>query len=175
MERRVFLKRAFLGMGAFALGGGVVSFLQFMRPKIGDQFGGKVHPGSVSQFRVGTFTHLLNYQTSVTNLDPSDDATLSNSAAGASGLLACRDRCPHLGSLVTWEPDHDFGGAKGWLYCKAHSSTYTKAGVRVFGPAPRGLDTMPISFEYGDQVVIDTGNLKPGGSDNPKRAVPPPA
>lgn len=97
---------------------------------------------------------------------------------GGPGLLALWWKCPHLGCTVPWKegfvwPDPTTGADKlGWFRCPCHGSTYTDAGVRVFGPAPRSMDTMAISFD-GDRVIVDTGSRVKGAPDNPSRAVRP--
>ena len=50
------------------------------------------------------------------------------------------------------------------------SFSYTDAGVRVFGPAPRSLDTMDLTIENG-RITVDTGAVTPGSEDNANRAV----
>ena len=60
------------------------------------------------------------------------------------GMLAMFQKCPHLGCTVPWLPNFDYGGEKGWFRCPCHQSTYTRAGIRVFGPAPRPMDTFEI-------------------------------
>jgi cytochrome b6-f complex iron-sulfur subunit len=77
---------------------------------------------------------------------------------------------------VPWKPtfvwpDPATGAPRqGWFRCPCHGSTYTDAGIRVFGPAPRSLDTMALTVENG-RVIVDTGNITSGGPDNPSRAV----
>ncbi len=95
---------------------------------------------------------------------------------GGPGLLALWWKCPHLGCTVPWKekfvwPDPTTGAPKeGWFRCPCHGSTYTRAGVRVFGPAPRSLDTMAVTVENG-RVIVDTGNITNGAPDNPDRVV----
>ena len=57
----------------------------------------------------------------------------------------------------------------GWFRCPCHGSTYTRGGIRVFGPAPRPMDTMEISVNSDGSLVVNTGNIKKGGEDNPQR------
>jgi cytochrome b6-f complex iron-sulfur subunit len=72
---------------------------------------------------------------------------------------------------VPWRPEFDFEGDKGWFRCPCHGSTYTKAGVRVFGPAPRSMDTMAITVDGSGNITVNTGAITPGGTDNPTRAI----
>jgi cytochrome b6-f complex iron-sulfur subunit len=59
---------------------------------------------------------------------------------------------------------------QGWFRCPCHGSTYTDSGVRVFGPAPRSMDTMDISVS-GGRLAVNTGSITPGGPDNANRAI----
>jgi cytochrome b6-f complex iron-sulfur subunit len=96
---------------------------------------------------------------------------------GGPGLLALWWKCPHLGCTVPWRPtfiwpDPTTGAAKqGWFRCPCHGSTYTDAGVRVFGPAPRSMDTMALQVQHDGSLTVDTGDITNGGPDNPTRAV----
>jgi len=90
------------------------------------------------------------------------------------GLLALYQKCPHLGCTVPWRAEFDFGGKKGWFRCPCHGSTFTKeGGILVSGPAPRSLDTMAIEFKPTGDITVQTGQIKGGGQDNPKRTVSP--
>ena len=89
------------------------------------------------------------------------------------GILALYQKCTHLGCTVPWRPDFEFNGVKGWYRCPCHGSTYTKDGaILVFGPAPRPLDTMEVEVIDNGDVVVNTGKITKGASDNPQRAVP---
>lgn len=59
------------------------------------------------------------------------------------GLIALSWRDPHLGCTVVWRPAFRFQaplrvstGDPGWFRNPCHGETYTKAGLRVFGPQP---------------------------------------
>jgi cytochrome b6-f complex iron-sulfur subunit len=96
---------------------------------------------------------------------------------GGPGVLALWWKCPHLGCTVPWKetfiwPDATTGADKqGWFRCPCHGSTFTDAGIRVFGPAPRSLDTMKLEVGSDGRIVVDTGNTTNGAPDNPDRAV----
>jgi cytochrome b6-f complex iron-sulfur subunit len=99
------------------------------------------------------------------------------SEQGGPGLLALWWKCPHLGCTVPWVPGFVFpdpatGALKqGWFRCPCHGSTYTDAGIRVFGPAPRSMDTMELTVSSSGDVTVNTGSVLPGGPDNPDRAI----
>jgi cytochrome b6-f complex iron-sulfur subunit len=95
---------------------------------------------------------------------------------GTGGLLALYWKCPHLGCTVPWNPSFDgatvsFPGIIGWFRCPCHGSTYSRAGVRVFGPAPRPMDTMLLTVNGDGSLSVNTGKITTGGADNPLRAV----
>lgn len=95
---------------------------------------------------------------------------------GGPGLLALWWKCPHLGCTVPWKeafiwPDDTGTPKQGWFRCPCHGSTYTDAGVRVFGPAPRSLDTMKLEVGSDGRISVDTGSTTNGAPDNPDRAV----
>ena len=86
------------------------------------------------------------------------------------GILALAQKCPHLGCTVPWRPEFEYQGVTGWFRCPCHQSTYTRAGVRVFGPAPRSMDTLDITVNRDGSLTVDTGKLRRGGVDNPQLA-----
>ncbi len=89
---------------------------------------------------------------------------------GTGGLLALYWKCPHLGCTVPWLGDFDgslvnFPGVTGWFRCPCHGSTYSRAGVRVFGPAPRPMDTMDPHHVNGDgSLTVNTGRITSGAA-----------
>lgn len=89
------------------------------------------------------------------------------------GLLALYQKCPHLGCTVPWRGSFAFAGKEGWFRCPCHASTFTKeGGILVSGPSPRPMDTMAIEVKPNGDIVVQTGQIRKGGKDNPLRAVP---
>jgi cytochrome b6-f complex iron-sulfur subunit len=96
----------------------------------------------------------------------------SPSAEG--GILALSRKCPHLGCAVPWRPGFSAAetrGVEGWFRCPCHMSTYSKAGVRVFGPAPRSMDLFPVTALPDGAIRVDTTRSIPGSTENPQRAL----
>ncbi len=166
-RRRVLLLGFWSGIGAMVAAtaaGGV----DFIWPRGVSGFGGTVSvaaaavpaPGQKVQIPVGRFW-LVNL----------------TEEQGGPGLLALWWKCPHLGCTVPWKPNFVFpdpttgASKKGWFRCPCHGSTYTDAGIRVFGPAPRSLDTMDLTVGSDGRVSVNTGSTTPGAPDNPDRAV----
>ncbi len=168
VPRRSILQLAFwTGIGA-TIAGTAAAGLDFVYPRGVSGFGGTVSvsaaavpgPGQKIQVPAGRFW-LVNL----------------TEEQGGPGLLALWWKCPHLGCTVPWRPNFVWpdpltGAPKsGWFRCPCHGSTYTDAGVRVFGPAPRDLDTMELSVGSDGRVSVNTGSTTNGAPDNADRAV----
>jgi cytochrome b6-f complex iron-sulfur subunit len=169
VSRRSFILGSFwTGLGVSLLGG-VGILLDFLYPRNVKGFGGPVPAGKVSDFALGSDPkHFPVGQFWMVNLDPGE--TRAGGSGGGEGLMAMWHRCPHLGCTVPWRAGFTYDSDKGWFRCPCHGSTYTKAGVRVFGPAPRSLDTMKIDVDASGNITVQTGDRTPGGVDNPQRA-----
>ncbi|MGD8319013.1 MAG: ubiquinol-cytochrome c reductase iron-sulfur subunit [Gemmatimonadota bacterium] len=63
--------------------------------------------------------------------------------------------CPHLGCRYEWHGDEDH------FVCPCHGSVFEKTGEVVSGPAPRGLDTLPIRIEKGE-IYVEWERFKVG-------------
>ncbi|MCH7484652.1 MAG: Rieske 2Fe-2S domain-containing protein [Chloroflexi bacterium] len=166
VTRRIFILGGFWTAMALIPVGLLGSSLDFMWPRGGGGFGGPINvtPDRIPEEGAdplniveGRFwmVHLTQEQ-------------------GGPGLLALWWKCPHLGCTVPWKdtfvwPDPTTGAPKkGWFRCPCHGSTYTDAGVLVFGPAPRSLDTMSMTIQNG-RIIVDTGDTTRGGPDNAER------
>ena len=170
ISRRAFIRGSFwFGLGS-TLMGSVGFFLDFFYPRNVKGFGGPVPAGTAADYPLGVDPkHSVQGQFLIANMDP--DEIRPGGSGGGSGLLALWHKCPHLGCTVPWRSGFEFRGDKGWYRCPCHGSTYSKAGVRVFGPAPRSMDTMKIDIDDAGNVTVQTGDRTPGGPDNPQRAV----
>ncbi|MSQ41683.1 MAG: ubiquinol-cytochrome c reductase iron-sulfur subunit [Dehalococcoidia bacterium] len=170
LSRRRFIRASFwTGLGATLLGS-VGLFLDFFYPRNVRGFGAPVPAGNVKDYARGADPkHFLEGQFWIVNLDPAEKRPGGSGAAA--GLLALWHKCPHLGCTVPWRNNFTFEGDTGWFRCPCHGSTYTKAGVRVFGPAPRSMDTMKIDVDASGNITVQTGARVPGGPDNPQRAI----
>ncbi len=70
-------------------------------------------------------------------------------ANDAKAPVAFSTKCPHLGCNVRWI------GEDGEFHCACHNSRFRLNGEVISGPAPRGLDTMPIRSREGGIEVMD--------------------
>ena len=168
-SRRNFIRASFWGGLGLALLGTVGSLLDFMYPRGIKGFGGPVPAGNISEFRKGGDpVHFITGQFWLVNLDPSE--TRYGGSGGGDGLLALWHKCPHLGCTVPWRSGFTYENDQGWYRCPCHGSTYTKSGIRVFGPAPRSMTTMKVDVDGAGNITVQTGDRLDGGPDNPQRA-----
>ena len=141
VTRRDFLK---LGIGALSalalLEIGGVSLI-FLKPRsLSGEFGGTVTAGLVNSFPVGSVVEFTNGR-----------FYLVRSHDG--GFLAVYRRCTHLGCTVQWEAQENL------FFCPCHASSFDMHGNVENTPAPRALDTFPITIDTG-QVIVDTGTIQ---------------
>ena len=168
-SRRNFIRASFWGGLGLALLGTVGSLLDFMYPRGIKGFGSPVPAGNISEFRKGADpVHFITGQFWLVNLDPSE--TRYGGSGGGDGLLALWHKCPHLGCTVPWRSGFTYENDQGWYRCPCHGSTYTKSGIRVFGPAPRSMTTMRVDVDAAGNITVQTGDRLDGGPDNPQRA-----
>jgi cytochrome b6-f complex iron-sulfur subunit len=171
---RAIGRGTFLGGIGAVITAGVVGLLDFVWPRGVRPLGEVIAAGNIANIPVGGPPVLSqNEQFWLVHLDPAD--TGENGSGGGGGILALLRKCPHLGCAVPWEervkipvPRSD---ERAWFQCPCHGSTYTRAGVRVFGPAPRSMDTVAVEIDEAGNITVDTREVTRGGSDNPQRAV----
>jgi len=138
ISRRGLLKSAWAAMGGlvFLETGGLA--LAYMQPRLAEgEFGSLITAGAVEDFPPGSVTHISNGR-----------FYLSRLADG--GFLALYQRCTHLGCNAPWDQ------AEGAFICPCHSSQFSADGSVLNPPAPRPLDTFPVSIQDG-MVMVDTG------------------
>ena len=174
--RRSLVRTSFWASLGITVAGLLLGFVNFFWPRQVTGFGGIVRIPASQVPAPGTdpkrFPEGKLY---LVNLEPGQGvpeqfrALAEPSQRG--GILALWQKCPHLGCTVPWRPEFDFEGVKGWFRCPCHGSTYTKAGIRVFGPAPRPMDTFAVTVNGDGSVDVDTSKITNGAPDNPQRAV----
>ena len=142
VTRRDFLKLGVGALSALALlevGG---ASLMFLKPRsLEGEFGGVVTAGTVESFPPGSVVEF-----------PNGRFYLVRSHDG--GFLAVYRRCTHLGCTVQWEAQENR------FFCPCHASSFDMLGDVENPPAPRALDTFPITINAG-QVMVDTGAIQP--------------
>lgn len=180
MSRRSVAKLAFFGsLGVIGVAGGA-TIANTLYPRVADALGEVIVPRDQVPPR-GRSIYVPAGNFVLAHLGP--DEGHGEPVAGRSpvartptpgGLLAMYEKCPHLGCAVSATDSYRFGRIErtDLIVCNCHQGVFTSAGVRVFGPPPRSLDTMELRVTpYGD-VVVQTRNIRLGDSDNPARAVP---
>lgn len=106
---------------------------------------------------------------------------------GPAGLLALADAEPRfaadpagLGQVaggdpracaIPWRPSFVFNDSRGWFRDPCWGSTFTRAGVRVFGPSPIGMLVLPVIVLADGAVRVDLANPILG-ADNTLLTVP---
>ena len=173
MNRRQFVKATFWGGMGFGLTGALAAFLSFFWPRGVQGFGGKVAVSATLVPEAGDDpVRVTPGKFWLSHLEAGAGTHGGFGFEGATGLLALWWKCPHLGCTVPWRGTFNFEGVTGWFRCPCHGSTYTPAGVRVFGPAPRPMDTMEVTVNPDGSLSVDTGVVRKGDQDNPQRTVP---
>lgn len=171
--RRAFLRNGFFaGLGLTALSG-ATGLWNFAWPRNVGVFGGSVAVRADRVPQPGDDpVRVVEGKFWLVHLNPGEGAHGKFGEPGDGGLLALYQKCPHLGCTVPWQPTFEYEGVRSWFRCPCHGSTYTRAGIRVKGPAPRPLDTMAVEVRADGSLVVDTGAITLGGLDNARRAVP---
>jgi len=168
-------RRQALRGGVFAALGGFVilqvgSFLNLLNPRHITGFGGVVKVASANIPKPGDDPKkIFEGKFYLVNLKPGEGGHGSVPGSEKGGLVALYQKCVHLGCTVPWRPEFDFEGEKGWFRCPCHGSTYTKGGARVFGPAPRSLDTMDVTINGDGSATVNTGKITKGDTNDPQR------
>jgi len=174
-RRKMLLIGFWAGMGAMLLG--IVStILTILYPPGISGFGSKIFVGSIDALEPGKKLHNLEAKAWIVRFDA--EQAKRNPGAQEGAVLAVYHKCVHLGCTVPFRADFSREDPRngetyaGWFLCPCHGSTYSDAGVRVFGPAPRSLDTFPLTID-GGKMTVDTGKVVTGTGDNGSRAVLP--
>lgn len=179
-EARRIARRSFMRVGAFA---GLTlfviamsaSFLGFFNRRKPSGFGGVVNVTKSRIPAVGADpARISEGKFWLVNLQGTQGDVLG--VGGSGGVMALYWKCPHLGCTVPWNGAFNgagvnFPGLVGWFRCPCHGSTYSRAGIRVFGPAPRPLDTMEVTVNGDGSLNVNTGKITSGAPNNPLRAV----
>jgi cytochrome b6-f complex iron-sulfur subunit len=146
-------RRNFLGVALFSsltvlFGQSIVALLNYLRPQSGGGFGGLVYAGKVEEFAVNSVNHILSGRCYIARLED--------------GMLAVWQKCTHLGCAVPYDE------AAGQFHCPCHGSVFNNVGEVTGGPAPRPLDTFPITIK-GGEVWVDTGKPMERSSYDPSQ------
>jgi len=180
-ESRKLARRSFMRVSAFAgislfVGSMTAGFLGFFNLRKPTGFGGVVNVAASRIPLPGAEpVRITEGKFWLVNLTGPEGDVLG--VGGTGGLMALYWKCPHLGCSVPWNGGFNgatvnFPGVVGWFRCPCHGSTYSRAGIRVFGPAPRPMDTMALTVNGDGSINVNTGAITNGNAENPLRAVP---
>lgn len=173
-RRGVVITSFWVGMGALLAGIGA-TIVNMVWPRAVTGFGSEVFVGTVDQLLPGQKIKNVEAKAWLVRLDE-EQARRNGGTAGA--ILALYQKCPHLGCTVPFRPEYSREDPRnnetysGWFLCPCHGSTYSDAGVRVFGPAPRSMDTFALTINNGN-MTVDTGAITQGTLDNASRGIVP--
>jgi cytochrome b6-f complex iron-sulfur subunit len=175
--RRSMMRTTFWAGLGVTLAGFLLGFVNFFWPRKVTGFGGIVPvPAALVPQPGADPVKIPEAKAYVVNLKPGEGvppayvtADIQPSANG--GILVLYQKCPHLGCTVPWRAEFEFEGVKSWFRCPCHGSTYTKAGIRVFGPAPRPMDFMEVKINGDGSLEINTGKITNGNNTNAQQAV----
>jgi cytochrome b6-f complex iron-sulfur subunit len=135
--RRSFLLRLWMILGLVALAEFVWVAVTFLRPK--KQTAAKaaeiITAGPVDDFQPGSVTAFPRGKFYLARLEDG-------------GFLALSRECTHLGCTVPWVAEENR------FVCPCHASIFDIRGVVVSPPAPRPLDTYPVTIE-NNVVKVD--------------------
>ncbi len=174
-RRKVLLIGFWAALGTMVLGI-VTTILNSLYPRGITGFGSAVFVGTIDQLEPGKKLHNLDAKAWIVRFDA--DQAKHNPGAQEGSVLAIYHKCVHLGCTVPYRPDFAREDPRngetyaGWFLCPCHGSTYSDAGVRVFGPAPRSLDTFAMTIKDG-KITVNTGKIVTGTTENPSRAIMP--
>ena len=179
ISRRRFLRLTFLaGLGA-AAAGGVAGLVAFAYPRSPDRFSALATIDAAHVPAAGAAPIVLrDFGFWLANLSPGEGREYHDTRPAPGGLLALSSKCPREGCTVPWRPNFvwsdrpDGRPSTGWFRCPCCGATFTKAGVRVFGPAPRSMDRYTVTVLSSGDVVVDTSRRMPGTLDDPHDTMP---
>ena len=158
VTRRGFVRNATLGGVGVILAESAIGFYLFFKPNKTGAFGSEITVPAAQVPAPGADPFK----------QPLGKFYLANTEQG---LVALYWKCVHLGCTVPW-----VAGSREFR-CPCHGSIYTPDGGYKGGPAPRSLDWMAVSVNDDGSVVVDTGDIRTRGKDEPIEgiAVPYPA
>jgi cytochrome b6-f complex iron-sulfur subunit len=136
VSRRQFLGIAWGGSVALLFAQTAVSLLNFLKPVSGGGFGGSIYAGKVEEFAIDSVNRVLAGRFYISRTE--------------AGMIALWQKCTHLGCAVPWVEE------EGQFHCPCHGSLFNKVGEVIGGPAPRPMDTFPVTIKSGE-VWVDTG------------------
>jgi len=164
VARREFLNRSMLSLFALGLGAFGSASLAFLWSQTSGGFGSKINVGNLTDIKAAIalgagFHYVPAGKMWITEYPPSALQEAKGSYKAYSqvgegleaGVTALYQKCPHLGCRVPACTSSQ------WFECPCHGSKFNRVGEQKVGPAPRGLDRFPMSFNSSGELIVDTG------------------
>jgi cytochrome b6-f complex iron-sulfur subunit len=135
VSRRDFLNEiAFSALGIAGVGSAVVTY-RYLSPNVLFEPPTTFRVGSPDQYAVGSVIYFPEQQVYIVRT--------------ADGFYAVSAVCTHLGCITQWKPEADL------IACPCHGSKFTRAGVKIEGPAPRPLPHFLIAVTLDGELQVD--------------------
>ncbi len=100
--------------------------------------------------------------------EPGSKGFALDDSAGAAFFVVCKDgrvwayrnRCPHTGAPLEWQPDQFLDIDKGFIQCALHDALFrTEDGYCLRGPCvSQSLQALPVRLEEG-RILVDVSSL----------------
>jgi cytochrome b6-f complex iron-sulfur subunit len=153
MTRRKFLNLGWkIGGTLLGIAAGWTVF-ESLRPLAGASGGGTIPLGTAANYPVDSATYVTEGRFYVVNTQDK--------------ILAISQKCPHLGCRVP------FCESSGRFECACHGSVFDIGGEWIKGPAPRGMDSYPVT-ETDGILAADTSTTVPGPDHGANQYFTPP-
>jgi len=166
VARREFLNRSMLSLFALGLGAFGSASLAFLWRESSGGFGAKINVGNLTDIKAAIalgagFHYVPAGKMWITEYPPSalQEAKASYKAYPQveegleAGVTALYQKCTHLGCRVPACTSSQ------WFECPCHGSKFNRVGEMKVGPAPRGLDRFPMTFNSSGELIVDTGTI----------------
>src|ERR1035438_9675149 len=134
-DRRAFFVKLGLGSLSIAAAGTAAFSYQFLSPDVLYEPSPIVNAGKPENYAVDSVT-----------MDVNSGIYLIHAQEGFFALSAV---CTHLGCLTAWKPE------LGIIACPCHGSKFTRAGVKIEGPAPHPLPWLRAWINEDGDLLID--------------------
>ena len=135
VSRRDFLNEiTFSALGIAGVGSAVVTYL-YLSPNVLFEPPTSFRAGSPDDYPANSVTFLLAQQVYIVRTKY--------------GFYAVSAICTHLGCITQWKPEDEL------IECPCHGSKFTRAGVKLVGPAPRPLPHFSITLTLDGELRVD--------------------
>lgn len=139
-RREAFVKLGICAMCAAGAGAAAFGY-EFLSPNVLYEPSPVANAGKPDQYPVGSVTQDLKAGIYVVH--------------SPEGFYSLSAICTHLGCLTVWNAD------LGIVACPCHGSKFNELGVKIDGPAPRGLPWLKVSLSDEGDLLVDRSTTIP--------------